>query len=257
MSLAVDFVTEAQIKSGVLSQYQVLYLPHVELMGAPVAHKIKEFVRDGGRVWADGRCAFLDEHVYLRHAIPGHGLDELFGCKEADFIAARDEVKIDFADGATCFGYRHAQYLEPTTGTTVATFANGRPAVVSNDYGDGLAELAGSYLTLGLQKQHDEATMDYVAGFAIKAGIEPKVHITPRTGFEVCLLVGPQYDVMTITNHTGEEAEAKIAAPLQYTAVSCPMDDRSQTVLADGLITRVFAELETVVIFCRKPEDEA
>jgi hypothetical protein len=49
--------------------------------------------------------------------------------------------------------------LEPTTGTVVGTYRE-RPAVVRNRYGQGVAKLNSSQLTLGLQKNADMRKMD-------------------------------------------------------------------------------------------------
>jgi len=251
-NIGVDFVTEDQVDEGALSRYKALYLPHVEVMGAAVASKVAEFVRGGGHAWADGRCAFLDEHVFLRHAIPGHDLVDVFGCREADFVAARDDATMHTVDGKRVRGLRHAQYLEPTTGTAAGTFDNGRVAIVTNRYGDGSAELVGSYLTLGLLRESDEATMDYLASFALARGVAPQVDVTPRAGFEVSALRGEGHDVFVVTNHTGARTEARIVAPAACASVSCPMDGAETTVLQGGRITRTFGVYETAVIFCNK-----
>ena len=250
-NIAVDFVTEAQIEEGILERYRVLFLPHVEIMGRTTAGKLKDFVRGGGRLWADGRCAFLDEHVYLRHMIPGHGLDEMFGCREADFVAVRDTDRMTLGNAAELQLYRHMQYLEPVAGEVVAT-CNGRPAAVRNLYGRGMAEINGSYLTRGLQIKADPATMDYLAQFAFDAGVTPTLTISPRTGFEACLLTGPETDVMVITNHTGAATEAVIALPGSYRAVTCPQDGENRTVMDGTTIRRTFAVFETIVIFAEK-----
>lgn len=254
-NIAVDFVTEAQIRAGVLFKYKVLYLPHVEVMGEDVARRIREFVHDGGHVWADGRVAFLDERAFLRSAIPGHGLDELFGCREDDFVAVRDDAGIELVDGSKCRGYRHAQYLENSTGTVAGYFSNGRPAVVANRYGQGVAQLVGSYVSLGLQKFSDAGTMDFVSAFAFRAGVKPKLEINPPTGFEACILVGREYDLIVISNLAGGDAVAEISPPSSYTVATCPMDDCDENLLQGGFIRRVFRDFETVAILCKKPGD--
>ena len=250
-NIAVDFITEAQIEEGILANYRVLYIPHVEIMGSALANKLMSFVRDGGWVWADGRCAFLDEHVYLRQMIPGHGLDQMFGCQEADFVATRDIEPMVTCSGSTLQTYRHMQYLQPTSGIVTATY-QGHAAAIRNTYGKGIAELNGSYLTRGLTFNPDEATMDYLAQFAFDAGVKSKLDVTPKAGFEVCLLSGLDTDIIVVTNHTGTVTDAVLTAPQQYSSVKCPQDDKWHTVLDGAAIRRKFDIFETIAIFCTK-----
>lgn len=255
-NIAVDFITEAQVEAGVLADYKVLYLPHVEVMGAATAEQIQAFVHAGGHLWADGRCAFLDEHVYLRTTIPGHGLDLVFGCREDDFVAVRGDVEIGLSGGVTCRGYRHQQSLEVTTGEVCATFPDGRPASVCNHFGLGTAQLVGSYVALGLQKRGDDTTADFVAGFALRAGIKPKVVINPPTGIEACLLSGTETDLIILTNHTGGCVAVEVTAPSEYLTIVCPMDGERRTSYSEGIVRRVLREAETVAVFCGKTGDD-
>ena len=248
-NIAVDFVNEDEIERGALKNYRALFMPHVEIMSSGIAAKLKAFVAEGGYLWADGRCAFLDEHVYLRHANPGHGLDELFGCHEADFVVARGDVEILFADGSKGRGLRHEQYLKPGKGSVIAKFSGGQPAIVRNKFGRGVAELAGSYVTLGLRAVADGQTMRHLASFAFEAGVKPVLEIEPRTGFEASLLCGPEFDVMILSNHSGSKAMSSISAPSPYRSVSCPMGGSA----FDGkFIQRNFNDLETAIFICEK-----
>lgn len=251
-NLAVDFVTESQLADGVLGNYRVLYMPGVELVSRSSAEAIRQFVHEGGHLWADGRCAFLDEHVFLRETIPGHGLDEVFGCRESDFVAARGEPGIHLQRGGRVRGHGMLQYLQPSAGEVLARHDNGQPAIVRNHYGKGLAEIVGSRVTLGLRSHSDEATMDYLAGFAAKAGLRPRVTMEPATGFEACFLEGETCDVIIVSNLMGEAARVRIRTPEAFVAVDCPMDGSGETQLNDHWVARFFQEGETAVILCRK-----
>ena len=76
-NIPVDFVNEDEIQLGCLAKYDILFMPHAQVLSADVASAIKEYVRQGGHVWADGRCGFLDEHIFLRDSVqlfPVYGL---------------------------------------------------------------------------------------------------------------------------------------------------------------------------------------
>lgn len=246
-NIAVDFLGEDEVAAGEAARYRVVFVPHAEAMGPAAAAGLAAFVAAGGHLWADGRCAFLDEHAYLRQQIPGHGLDAVFGCHEADFVVARGDAAMTRTDGVVLRGYRHEQHLEPTTGTVEARFANGMPAVVRNRFGAGIAELAGSHVTLGLRSAADQATMDHLAGFARAAGAVPVLDVSP--GFEALLMEGPACDIMIVASRPGHQGRARISAPRSYVSVASPMGGAG----FDGsTISREFAEFETAVFICRR-----
>lgn len=251
-NIAVDFVTEDRILDGKLPNYKVVFLPHVEVIGQDVAAKLKEYVNGGGRLWADGRCGFLDEHVFIRAKSPGHGMDEIFGCREADFVAVRKNAELEMNSGEKLNPYLFAQYLELTVGEARG-FCNGHPIVVRNNYGKGLAELCGTYFALGLQINRDEKAMDYLVSFAKEAGVIPRLELTPEYGFEACMLNSPEGDFIAATNRSGQEMELKISPPSKYTEVICPQDDEiTKTSWDSKSIKRSFKDFETAVFICRK-----
>ena len=249
-NIAVDFITESQIIEGKLSDYKAVFLPHIEIMGKEVAAKLADYVHNGGWLWADGRCAYLDEHVYVRQESPGHHLSEVFGCVEADFIALRDGAIINMNDGKKLNPYLFLQYLEPVNGTPLAE-SNGHTVIVRNKYGKGTAELNGTYLTRGLQVCEDTGNMDYLVDFAKAAGVTSRLDLIPEFGFEACMLNSSEGDLIVVTNRSGAEQELSIKAPGNYASVSCPQNKDSQTFYDKKYIKRVFKEFETAVFICR------
>ena len=142
-----DFVTETQLQENVLSKYKVLYLPYVRIMAPETAEKLKEFVAAGGAIWADGRCGYLDKHLFLRKCVPGHGLDKMFGCREIDEVAPRPKDQLVLKDGSALPVFREIQRLCAEGNAEVLAECNGYPAAVRNHYGKGTTELWGTYLT--------------------------------------------------------------------------------------------------------------
>ena len=248
-NIAVDFITEPQILEGRLANYKAVFLPHVEIMGKKVADKLEDYVLNGGWLWADGRCAFLDEHVYIRQESPGHGLVDVFGCREADFVALRDESQIIMNNGSKLTPHLFLQYLEPVGGNAVAE-CGGHTVIVRNRYGKGTAELNGTYFTKGLQVCKNTENMDYLVNFALAAGVSPRLKLNPEYGFEACLLAARESDFIVVTNRSGKDAEVSIQPPRNYTAVLCPQDDEGQNFFNGQIIKRKFKKSETAVFIC-------
>lgn len=241
-NIPVEFVTELEIAEGKLADYQILYLPMVEAVGAETARRIEEFVRNGGRVWADGRLGFLDEHVFLRGAIPGHGLDKVFGCREADFIGARDNGDAKFPI------FRQIQYLEPVGGEVIARHA-GVPTVVENRYGKGTTELWGTLLTLGAVRG-DINPDAIITRFALENGAIPAAEITPAGTFECCRLTGPEADVLVVSNRSATAGEAAIAVAEEFTRISSSVPE--QPLREPGAIRCRFAPNETQLLILHR-----
>lgn len=250
-NIQVDFVTELQIQEGILDDYKVLFMPHVELMSSETASHISTFVKNGGALWADGRCAFLDEHIFLRNMIPGHGLDVVFGCREADFISPDSEFdRLTMMDGGNVQAYRHIQYLEPCGGEVIGSY-KGHPVAILNSYGKGTAVIFGSYVTLGIQAHEDTDAMEQIVSFAIKNGAAPVLDVLPARGIQVAMMKNDNKAMIVVTNLSGAENDVMIKSPVVCNTVVCPQDTDVKCSIDNGVISRRMKNFETISIFCK------
>ena len=96
-------------------------------------------------------------------------------------------------------GFRHLQYLEPTTGTALAG-TSPRATIVHNRFGRGETLLIGSQVTLGIQRRNeiDPATVAEVASFALNCGVE------------CSRLTGPETDIFILGNRRPEPISIEI-----------------------------------------------
>ena len=173
-----DFITESQLQDNVLNKYKVLYLPYVRIMDSAAAEKIKEFVAAGGAVWADGRCGYLDKHLYLRKCVPGHGLDRVFGCREIDEVAPRPADRLVLKDGSSLPVSREIQRLRADDNAEVLADCNGYPVAVRNHYGKGTTELWGTCLAMNFGAD----LSGVIPKFAEKNGVNVPVRIKSGKG---------------------------------------------------------------------------
>lgn len=245
-NIPVDFVPVEQVQTGILANYRTAFLPHIEVMDNATAAGLENFVRDGGWLWADGRCAFLDAHIFLREEIPGHGLSRVFGCEEADFIAIREHHRFLLAGGGELKPFLFLQKLALTTGETVAE-CDGASVAVRNRYGHGCAELFGTYLTRSLQSSPEESAMQIPVDFVKASGVSVRDDITP--GFEFCMLESDQMEVYVMTNRTGERKRLTFSLKSAFASVECPQGGAH---LIGNVIHREFSVLETVIFICRR-----
>ena len=186
-----DFIHVDQIASGKLEDYDLLYLPFSFMISRAAAARIEEFVRRGGVVLAEARTAWNDETGTCGEAVPGLGLEQVFGCRERGAEGVSEDVAVpihvtrDHAalpllkKGDVLAGARFREELEvlSETAQVVGEFENGSPAIVVNRYGQGWAIFIGTMLSLGFFKFHDGNAGRLLKGLARLAGIEPPVQV--------------------------------------------------------------------------------
>lgn len=204
----VDFVSEEEVQNGSLRGYAMLCLPMVEVIGKATAEAIIAFVAGGGAVYADGRCGWLDERMYVRNAIPGNGLTQMFGATEADYVMSREPASVRIGEFRVT-GTQMIQRLRPMDGAkAVGFFSDGSVAVVDHCFGRGKARLAGSGFSRRLYDYADPATADWIASFAAEASIVPQLK-TPR-GVICKHLQSDSHDFWFLYNGSGSIASVSI-----------------------------------------------
>ncbi|MBE6365629.1 MAG: hypothetical protein E7053_07760 [Lentisphaerae bacterium] len=197
--ITADFVSESVMDEKTLSAYKVLYLPYVRAVSQNTAAKLRKFVADGGAVWADGRCGFLDKYIALHDRIPGHGLDELFGGFECDEIAPRKTTVIESDDFGSVIPYRELQRFQTLPGTQVIAACDGYPAALRNDSGKGSAELWGTPLLLGDMINGTAQSDRIIVDFAVRNGVKP-LYAPQSAPMPVSVLQAGNQTAVIVTN---------------------------------------------------------
>ncbi len=206
-NIPADYLHLEEIEAGRLCDYKVLYMPFCLTFTAKAGAKIAEFVRSGGTVVAEARTAWNDETGVCGDVIPGFGLSEVFGCREVGVYSqpqvneARKENIIPITlktapewlplagtgsgaagHGNELAGYGVRQTLEPTSDSAVvlAEFADGRPAIIANRYGKGMAILIGTFLSFTAESLRHRNDLDFLRGIALMAGVGSPVKVEPK-----------------------------------------------------------------------------
>jgi beta-galactosidase len=238
-----DFVHVDQIANGKLQDYDLLCLPFSFMMSQTAATHIEEFVREGGVVVAEARTAWNNERGYCGEAVPGLGLEQVFGCRERGTQGVPEDVAVPMritrdhaalpllSRGDVLTGARFQEELEvlSETADVVGEFENGAPAIVANRYGRGWAVFVGTMLSFAFYTTQDENSGRLLKGLARLAGIEPPVEVD---GIPIGLDIEPRllegkdeeghpFYVFFALNHTDRptQPQFRIAAPQgDYTA---------------------------------------
>jgi beta-galactosidase len=193
-NIPVDFIHRNELERGDVSQYGLIVVPYPIMFTEAAAAGLRRFVERGGVAVAEARPAWNDERGHAAEVIPGAGLHEVFGVREAA-AWMRPQVELALVDAAhpltagieprTLRGALHANTVELLSrDAQVLATIDGEPAVVVSRYGEGRTLFVGSYLGWGNHPAQHEATTEFVRRLAAWAGIEKPVGTSLDGGLE-------------------------------------------------------------------------
>lgn len=151
-SIPVDIVHEERVTPEVLARYKLLILPMPVTLPGHLPRALAEYVHNGGHVLSDPYLCALMPDKELDTRVPGRGLDRLFGCHEEDICRAERDVELALPDGrrgAVRGSHLRATWTPSAHAEVVASYADGRPAVLGRRLGTGRAVISGLNLGMG------------------------------------------------------------------------------------------------------------
>ena len=220
--IPVDFVSTKDVIDGRVKAYKILFLPYAVMISHQVAEGVKQYVEQGGTAVAGARLAWNNARGFASDVIPGFGLEKVFGAREkiirpveaARLLMESSSNLPGMKAGEAVRGDSFEEELEPLdVGQVLARFANGQPAMVENSFGKGKAILAGTFLPLSYEREHDPSTGRLLRSLAQAAGVRADVNVSGSgTGaVEVRRLVSAKEQLVFIFNHAQEPAQASIS----------------------------------------------
>lgn len=186
-----DFVSASQVASGDLNsgKYRVFILPESIALSATEADQIRDFVRGGGMVIADGRVALLNERC---RDVGSGQLNDVFGIAQGDARASGASVKGMAAEGTLDLAGRDFGPMTPSEAGLVATTAKALarsgevPMILVNPYGKGRAVYLnmemGDYAFDRLNPKASGVLPDLLEGILGLAQIRPRVRVLGADG---------------------------------------------------------------------------
>ncbi len=168
------------IKLHQLSHYKAAYLPLPFRLTGDTVDALRAWVAEGGILISEGCPGYMDDHGHVEPRQPARGLDELFGCREADVFIGPETIsaeKLTFSalgyEGL--YGGAYEQCYVPTTGRAVGTFAGGKVAAIENSYGKGKTLLLGTAPSFGFYENQAGIMTAFFEGLLGWAGITQRV----------------------------------------------------------------------------------
>jgi len=220
--IPVDFVSTQDLMDGRVKDYKILFLPYAVMISQQVAEGVKRYVEQGGTAVAGARLAWNNARGFASDVIPGFGLDEVFGAREkiirpveaARLLVESSPSLPGMKAGEAVRGDSFEEELAPLDGGRVlARFTNGQPAMVENSFGKGKAILAGTFLPVSYEREHDASTGRLLRSLARAAGVRAGVEVSGAgtRQVEVRRLVSANEQLVFVFNHAQKPAQASIS----------------------------------------------
>jgi len=225
-SIPVDFLHVRDLGTPRAARYRLIIVPYPVQMAREHIEKLIAFVNDGGTLVTEARCGWVDAKGSSSPVIPGGGLSEVLGCREAEVlpVVKTSPIRITAADPAlpllepgdtldAVFFEESFDVFGPGS-RVLAEFGDGRPALVAASYGRGRAVIVGSFPGAAYYHFKNPNNGKFFAGLAewLKIGKPVEVGLSDAAALiEARLLEGPGYGILFGFNRGEGEAEARFA----------------------------------------------
>jgi beta-galactosidase len=169
-----DFVAPENI-----DEYKLLYVPYPVMLRSETVARLIRYVKNGGALVCEGFPAYFGDGGHVGEVQPNYGLDQLFGCRQANVEFdpdISDDLQLEVS-GKRIYGRYFRQDYLAQGGSAVGKFDGGAIAAVENRAGSGKTFLIGSFPGAGYYKHHGAATKELFAGFLGWAGLRQRVTV--------------------------------------------------------------------------------
>jgi len=170
-----DFLDVSELEAGAATRYRVLYLPNCYALSAKSVAAIRDFVRAGGTLWADGLVAWKNEQGVTKQFPPGP-LSDVFGFTVEDIQSVWEPIAM--SDKGDLGGELWRCAIPAGAGKTLLTGAGGRPTAVEHAFGQGRAIYYGSAVALSYFHRDSAQVAEWIAGPALEASRDLPVGLT-------------------------------------------------------------------------------
>ena len=142
-----QYVDIDQLKRGEVNKFAVLYAPADYAMDEATIAALKDYVKQGGTLWADGITAWKNERGKIYPTIPGR-LTDLFGVEAVEIYPVQPSHPYSVTPDNELGGELWKMPLEVKGAQVILRDGDGYPFAVKNTYGKGQVYYFESAVTL-------------------------------------------------------------------------------------------------------------
>ena len=223
-NIAVDFIHRRDLETDDLTGYRLILVPYPLMFTEKAAIGLKNYIARGGFVLAEARLAWNDERGFAALAIPGMGLDEVFGVRE-NSVQMGEKVAMKIIDTThpsmahltkadTLWGAHFAEAVQGSRARVLAALVDGAPCLAAASYGKGETLYIGSFLGMANHLAPKISNDRFLLGVVEWAKIDRPV-ISSHDGLkdapvEIRLQENPEGYILFIFNHSEQRQRLKV-----------------------------------------------
>ena len=155
------FVDIDQLKRGELKQYPVLYAPVAYALDDAGIAALKDYVKQGGTLWADGLTGWKSDRGKIRPAIPG-GLADVFGVQATDIYPVQPGMPYSVTPQDEQGGELWKLPLEVNGAEVLLRDREGNPFAVKHAFGRGQVYYFASAVTLAYKRRDNPLVQQWI-----------------------------------------------------------------------------------------------
>jgi len=207
-NVEVDFIHISDLNKEKLNNYKIIFAPFPISLTESCANSLKEYVKSGGVLIADGRIAWTNEKGWLTGKIPGFCLDEVFGCVENYMTELREPVDIEIKDFGKIKGVNYISSYTPTSGKVIGSYKDEK-VIIENEYFKGKAIMVGTLIGLSIELGFNE-NIDFILKLLKDSGVYPYFEVKSDSLVEVRCSKSEKEGVFFVFNHSNDEQKIEI-----------------------------------------------
>jgi beta-galactosidase len=205
-----QYVDIDQLKRGEANKFAVLYAPVTYAMDDGTVAALKDYVKQGGTLWADGITAWKDARGKIRPTIPG-GLTDLFGVEADEIYPVQPANPYSVTPQNELGGELWKLPLEVKGAQVVLRDPDGNPFEVKHNFGKGKVIYFESAVTLAYLRRGNPIVHQWILEPALAQVAEMPIQL--KQGSDHLLfrgLVGASGSTAILTNW-GETQNAVVS----------------------------------------------
>jgi hypothetical protein len=236
-----DFIDTTALEAGQAARYAVLYLPYCYALSAKSAAAIREFVRRGGTVWADGLVCWKDEQGTTLQFPPGP-LSDVFGFTVEDIQSVWEPFAL--TDSGDKAGELWRCLIPAETSGATLRGTDGRPVAVEHRFGQGRAIYYATALTYGCLRRDDPRVVNWIAAPALEASRDLPVRLEEPGGRVAFHALQASGRSAAFLNNWGPATRATVHFPASTRAVVDILTAATVPVRSAGAFAEVIVDLQ-------------
>jgi beta-galactosidase len=156
-----QFVDLDQLKKGEVNKFSVLYAPDSYAIDDRGLAALKDYVKQGGTLWADGLLAWKTETTQVRPTVPG-GLTDLTGVEASDIYPVQAARPYSVTAHNELGGELWKLPLQLKGAQVVLRDNDGNPFAVRHSFGKGVVYYFSSAVTLAYARRGNPIVQQWI-----------------------------------------------------------------------------------------------